>query len=153
MIYIIAPGPLKYPFVKEGLNYFLARISHWVKIEAKFPRVKRSYENREARLKVEEEALRKALPKETYLILLDERGERLSTKELSTFLQEKLTLHKNLTFLVGGPEGISPSLKEEATFWLSLSPLTLNHEIALLVLAEALYRAISLLKGHPYHRE
>jgi len=153
VIFIIAPGPLKYSFVKEGLDYFLSKISPWVNIEAKFPKVKGSFENRDSRLKTEERILRRAFPKESYLILLDERGKGLSTKELTFFLQEKLSLHKNLTFLVGGPEGISPQLKKEAHFWLSLSPLTLNHEIALLVLAEALYRCISLLKGHPYHRE
>ncbi len=153
MILILAPGPLKYPFIKEGLDYFLTRISPWVKIEARLPRVRTSFENKEARLRAEEETLRRHLPREGYLILLDERGKGLSTKEFSSLLQEKLSLHRNLTFLVGGPEGVSPLLKEEAHLRLSLSPLTLNHEIALLILAEALYRGISLIKGHPYHRE
>lgn len=153
MIFIIAPGPIRYPFVKEGLDYFLARISPWINIEARFPKLKGTYENRDSRLKAEEKILRKSLPKESYLILLDERGKGLSTKELSSLLQEKLSIYKNLCFLVGGPEGISSRLKEEAHFWLSLSPLTLNHEITLLVLVEALYRSISLIRGHPYHRD
>lgn len=153
MILILAPGPLKYPFIKEGLDYFLTRISPWVKIEARLPRVRGSFENKEARLRAEEETLRRHLPKEGNLILLDEKGKALSTRELSSFLLENLSLHKRLTFLVGGPEGLSPFFKKEATFCLSLSPLTLNHEIVLLVLAEALYRALSLAKGHPYHRE
>jgi len=153
VITLLSPGPLKYPFVKEGLNYFLKGLSSWVRVTVKFPKVKGSFSEREARLKAEEEVLLKALPERGYLILLDERGERLTTKDLASLLDRLLQTEREILFLVGGPEGVSEELKRRAQKVIRLSDLTLNHELALLLLAEALYRAVSLLKGHPYHRE
>jgi 23S rRNA (pseudouridine1915-N3)-methyltransferase len=153
VIYILAPGPLKYPFVKEGLDYYLKGLTKWIKVEAFFPKVKGSFSTREERLKAEEETLLKNLPEKTFLIILDERREGFTTKEFSEFLERLLSREKSITFLIGGPEGISENLKRKAHKSLKISDFTLNHELALLVLSEALYRAISLLKGHPYHRE
>lgn len=153
MIYILAPGPLKYPFVKEGINYYLKGVSKWVKVSVLFPKVKGSFSAKEERLKAEEEALLKHLPEKTFLIVLDERGEGLTTQDFSKFLEKLFSREKSITFLIGGPEGVSENLKKKAHKLLKISDFTLNHELALLVLSEALYRAISLLKGHPYHRE
>ncbi len=85
-------------------------------------------------------------------MVLDERGQTLNTIELASKIEKWLEASKDLCFLVGGPEGISPELKHKAHFLLSLSPLTLNHEIAILVLMEALYRSFTILKKIPYHR-
>lgn len=152
MITLLAPGPLKYPFVKEGIDYYLRGISKWIKVSAKFPKVKSSFSSKETRLKAEEEVLLKNVSEKAFVILLDERGERVSTKELSELLEKLLETQREIIFIVGGPEGVSEAVKKRAQMILRLSDLTLNHEIALLVLAEALYRALSLLKGHPYHR-
>jgi len=152
VITLLAPGPLKYPFVKEGIDYYLRGISKWIKVSAKFPKVKSAFSSKEARLKAEEEALLKNVSEKAFVILLDERGERVSTKEFSELLERVLGTQREIIFIVGGPEGVSEAVKKRAQMMLRLSDLTLNHEIALLVLAEAIYRALSLLKGHPYHR-
>ena len=68
-------------------------------------------------------------------------------------IEKWLEASKDLCFLVGGPEGLSDEFKQRADLLLSLSSLTLNHEIALLVLMEALYRSLTILKKIPYHRE
>jgi len=152
VITLLAPGPLKYSFVKEGIDYYLKGISKWIKVSAKFPKVKGFFLTKEARLKAEEEVLLKNVNERAFVILLDENGERVSTKGLSELLKRLLETQKEITFIVGGPEGVSEAIKRRAQMILRISDLTLNHEIALLVLAEALYRALSLLKGHPYHR-
>lgn len=153
MIYLLAPGPLKYSFIKEGLEYYLNKLSKWTKVVFQFPKIKGSYSKKEERLRAEEEVLLKYIQENTYLILLDERGKSYHTLEFAKFFERLLATKNNITFLVGGPEGVSENLKKRASELLKISDFTLNHEVALLVLAEALYRTITLIKGHPYHRE
>lgn len=153
IIHILAPGPLKYPFVKEGLEYFQKLLSKWIKIKVELPKVRGSFQSREARVLAEEELLENRIPDGSYTVLLDEKGANLNTREFCLFLERFFHTNRNIVFLIGGPEGVSSKLKRRADFTLTLSPLTLNHEIALLVLAEALFRAVSLLRGHPYHRD
>lgn len=152
MIYLLSPGPIHYPFIKEGLAYFLELAKKWVKIKCIFPKIKTSFSDKN-RLKEEAKILSKYIPQDAYLIVLDERGKAFTTKEWADFLKRKLEENKELIFLVGGPEGVAKEIKDRANLLLRLSNFTLNHEITLLVLSEALFRALSVIKGHPYHRE
>ena len=93
-----------------------------------------------------------ALPKGVQVIALDERGRAWSTAELSRQLAVWLAEGRDLALLVGGPEGLDPTCRERADRLWSLSPLTFPHPLVRVILAEQLYRAWSLLTGHPYHR-
>jgi len=84
-------------------------------------------------------------------IVLSEEGKLMSTKQLSEWLNPKLS--KNMVFLVGSAYGIEPQLKQSADLLLSLSPLTFSHEHAFLLLSEQIYRCLMVIKGHPYHHE
>ncbi len=95
--------------------------------------------------------LRAAAPPGT-AVVLDERGRSLTTKALATRLEHWASAGAPVVFFVGGADGLDPELKAEAVDAWSLSPLTLPHAMVRVVMAEALYRAISLLEGHPYHR-
>jgi len=87
-----------------------------------------------------------------YVICLDEIGKELSTVELADFLQMRLNQGiKRLVFIIGGSYGLSQKVKEKADFTLSLSKLTLPHLLVRILLSETLYRAISVIKGDPYH--
>ncbi len=94
-----------------------------------------------------------AIPKGARRVLLDERGTRLSTAQLSQRVQAWRGEGRDVALLIGGPDGIDAALKATADETLRLSDLTLPHAFARVLLAEALYRAASLLEGHPYHRE
>jgi 23S rRNA (pseudouridine1915-N3)-methyltransferase len=94
-----------------------------------------------------------ALPKGCRRIVLDERGTRLSTNALATRLQAWREDGRDAALLIGGPDGLDLTLKASADETLRLSDLTLPHAFARVLLAEALYRAWSVLEGHPYHRE
>ena len=83
-------------------------------------------------------------------VVLDERGRLLTTEEL--YRRLLVWEGERVAFLVGGAEGHPEAVREEADLLLSLSPLTLQHELALLVLMEQLYRVLTLRAGHPYHR-
>ena len=82
-------------------------------------------------------------------ICLSEEGEKRSSKEFSKLLFNKALDH---TFIIGGPDGLPRYIKEKANQIFSLSDLTFPHEMALLILAEQLYRAVSIKKGTSYHR-
>ena len=80
------------------------------------------------------------------MIALDERGKDLTTKQFAALLQ------RETVFVIGGPDGLDEKIKSEAAMLLRLSSLTLPHALAQVVLLEQIYRAATLLTGHPYHR-
>jgi 23S rRNA (pseudouridine1915-N3)-methyltransferase len=98
-------------------------------------------------LEVKASKLNLKIPKQARLVALDERGKDLTTKQFATLLGEPTA------FVIGGADGLDPALKKEASLLLRLSALTLPHALAQVVLCEQLYRAATLLTGHPYHRE
>lgn len=106
-----------------------------------------------AMTKAEAERLRAALPAQCRRVVLDERGADLTTRMLSDRLARWAAEGGDVAFVIGGPDGLDATVKDAADEMLRLSSLTLPHGMARVVLAEALYRAASLMKGHPYHRE
>ena len=101
------------------------------------------------------EALRfeAALPKGVRRVVLDEHGTRLTTQQLAERLRFWQGDGRDAALLIGGPDGLDPAIKATADETLRLSDLTLPHAFARVLLVEALYRAWSVLEGHPYHRE
>jgi 23S rRNA (pseudouridine1915-N3)-methyltransferase len=93
-----------------------------------------------------------ALGKDDYVVALEITGKSMNTGQLSTWLAERMRDGRSLAFLIGGPDGLSPQCRAKADYSWSLSPLTLPHGLVRVVVAEQLYRAMSLLAGHPYHR-
>lgn len=106
-----------------------------------------------ALLAAEAERLRAAMPARCRRIALDEHGAEITTKALARRMESWLHVGDDIAFLVGGPDGLDSGLKAAASESLRLSGLTLPHGLVRVMLAEALYRAASLLKGHPYHRQ
>jgi 23S rRNA (pseudouridine1915-N3)-methyltransferase len=93
-----------------------------------------------------------ALGRSDYVVALETTGKCMSTEQLSAWLAERLRDGRPLALLIGGPDGLSPQCRAKADHSWSLSPLTLPHGLVRVVVAEQLYRAMSLLAGHPYHR-
>jgi len=88
-----------------------------------------------------------------YLVALDERGKSLTTLQLAKWLGERQQDGRNLSFVIGGPDGLGPAILGKAALRWSLSGLTFPHAMVRVILAEQLYRAHSVLQNHPYHRE
>ena len=105
-----------------------------------------------ALMAAEAERIQQALPKQAYVIALDERGKDLTTQQISQQLQHWQHDTPSVAFLIGGADGLAPELKERAQAQWRLSSLTLPHALVRVLLVEQLYRAWSLLQGHPYHR-
>jgi 23S rRNA (pseudouridine1915-N3)-methyltransferase len=104
-------------------------------------------------LAAEAARLQAAVPKGARRVVLDERGTRATTVQLAERLRVWRGDGRDVAFLIGGADGLDPALKAAADEMLRLSDLTLPHALARVLLAEALYRAWTVLQGHPYHRE
>lgn len=93
-----------------------------------------------------------ALGSKDHVVALEVSAHSMTTGELSTWLAARLRQAKPLALLIGGPDGLAPGCIERADESWSLSPLTLPHALVRIVVAEQIYRAMSMLAGHPYHR-
>lgn len=103
--------------------------------------------------KLEGDRILAALPAQALLVSLDEHGRQPSTEELSALLARWMREGAQPCFVIGGADGLDASVKSRSDMLLGLSRMTLPHGLVRVLLAEQLYRAVTLLKGHPYHRE
>lgn len=106
-----------------------------------------------ALMALEAERIDAALPTRCRLVVLDERGDDLTTRALAERLTRWMQSGDDVAFVIGGPDGLDAALKKRAQESLRLSSLTLPHALARVFLAEQLYRAWSLVHNHPYHRD
>ena len=137
---IIAIGKIKKKWIQEGIEMYLKRLPGLEIIEIK--------DNTQIK---EEHTIKELMRKNDVLVTLNENGQSFTSKQLATRL---LNSHnQNITFVIGGASGLSPSLNNCASWQLSLSPSTFPHEIARLLLVEQLYRARTIVQGGPYHKE
>lgn len=88
-----------------------------------------------------------------FVTVLDERGVQWTTRELATWLSGRMQDGRDLVLVIGGPDGLAAEVQERSDHRLALSKLTLPHPLVRVVLAEQLYRAHTVLSGHPYHRD
>ena len=102
---------------------------------------------------LEAERILTALPAGCVPVVLDERGAQVTTRELAAWLQDWMGEGVSPAFVIGGADGLDDSVKARAGKLLGLSKLTLPHALARVMLAEQVYRAVCIIKGHPYHRD
>jgi 23S rRNA (pseudouridine1915-N3)-methyltransferase len=93
-----------------------------------------------------------AIHPDEFVVALEVSGKAFDTEELSKWLGQRLQDGRDVTLLIGGPDGLAAECRKRANLHWSLSPLTLPHALVRIVIVEQLYRAMSILKGHPYHR-
>ena len=128
------------PLFKEAQEYYLKKINYFADISLKeIPQRDKLTDSKK---------LLKYFDK-SYKVVLDENGKGLSSKE---FAYKILHSKKNISFFLGGPEGLEDFVKQKADFVLSLSNFTLQHDIARIVLLEQIFRGFNILKGTPYHK-
>ncbi|MEO8408985.1 MAG: 23S rRNA (pseudouridine(1915)-N(3))-methyltransferase RlmH [Propionivibrio sp.] len=113
----------------------------------------RGSKSREQLLAAEHLRLQAALGSFKRIVVLDERGVDLTTLQLAQRLEDWMREGGDTAFVIGGADGVDPALQRQADVIIRLSSLTLPHAMARLVLCEQLYRAVSVVRQHPYHRE
>jgi 23S rRNA (pseudouridine1915-N3)-methyltransferase len=141
-------------WVKTGFQEYQQRLPAEFKLELlELPLKNHGKLPVEESKKLEGNLLLKAVKAQDFCIAMDEHGKELSTLILANKLEHWHNEYRNITILVGGPSGLSSECLKRANFIWSLSPLTFPHQLIKIIVAEQLYRAVSILNHHPYHRE
>lgn len=146
-IKIITIGKKHEPWVGQGIEQFIKRLRQ--PFEAEFLIIPHSSKPEREAIDQESTTLLKRLRSDDYVILLDERGDNLSSPELSELLINHV--HHQVVIVIGGAYGVNSQLRQRADKIWSLSRLVFPHQLVRLILIEQLYRAGEIAKGNPYH--
>ena len=155
-ISLLTVGKTDVKWVREGLETYVSRLSHYVPFSLEeIPELRNaSALSREQIREKEGELILRRLKDTDEVILLDEHGREYRSVEWAAFLGEKLSRSsRDLVFVVGGAYGFSQKVYDRAASRISLSKMTFSHQMVRTIFAEQLYRAFTIIKGEPYHHE
>ncbi len=151
---ILAVGHRSPEWVVSGCAEYLKRMPRELPLSVvEIKPEPRGSKTREQLLAAEKGRLQQALQGYQRVVVLDERGDDLTTIKLAQCLEAWMREGGDTAFIIGGADGIDPEIKQRSDAMIRLSSLTLPHAMARLVLCEQLYRAYSVVRNHPYHRE
>lgn len=153
-IRLIAVGTKMPNWVTQGFEQYSKRLNQDITLELVEIAAGKRGKNADLKriMEKEGELMLSTVQAQDYVISLDIPGTKLSTEKLSRRLEQLMQQGQPVALLIGGPEGLAPSCKNKAQESWSLSELTLPHPLVRVLMAEQIYRAWSMLKGHPYHR-
>ena len=141
-LHLVTVGQPKLAYAKSGWEEYLARLQRLHTVRVTHLADKFAYDAKKIR----------ETTQGSYVAVLEITGKNFSSPELATFLQARELEAREVSFIIGGPEGLPEEIRREADFQWSFSNLTLPHDLAMVVLAEALYRASTINAGLPYHK-
>jgi 23S rRNA (pseudouridine1915-N3)-methyltransferase len=152
-LWVVAVGVRMPRWVDEAFDEYAKRMPRDLRVELVEVRPEPRSQGKPTAKLLEAEAARieRALPRGCSRVALDERGREFGTAEFARWLDARHREGDDVAFLIGGADGLAPGLKSGAQL-MRLSAMTLPHGLVRIVVAEALYRAWSLLENHPYHR-
>lgn len=139
----------------EGIEDYVARTNHYTPFCLKIiPELKNTKSLNEKQQKEKEgELILKNIDDKSYVVLLDEHGKEFRSVEFAAWLGNKQQTIRQLTFVIGGPYGFSQSVYDRANEKMSLSKMTLSHQMVRLLFTEQVYRACTIIKNEHYHHE
>lgn len=155
-ILLLTVGKTTTSYIQTGIDEYCKRLKRYIPFSIKsLPDIKNSRKLTEMQQKEEEgKVILGELSSSDHVVLLDEHGEMLTSRGFSDFLQKGMLCGKKRTvFIIGGPYGFSPKVYSRANALLSFSKMTFSHEMIRLFFTEQLYRAMTILKGEPYHHD
>ncbi len=151
---LVAVGTRMPGWVDAGFQEYAGRMPHECRLELREVPLGRRSRGSDATRAIADEGARQLAASEGCLrVCLDVRGAQVDTPGLARKLADWLQGGRDVALLVGGPDGLAPPCLDAAHWRWSLSPLTLPHGLVRVLLAEQLYRAWTVLSGHPYHRD
>ena len=155
-VHLITVGSIKETYLNLGIRDFEQRLKPWMNltIHEVSETVIQSDQPAliEQALRKDAEKILRLIPKQTYFVIMDIAGKMMDSPTLATKFEQIQTLSGNLTILIGGSHGIDLTLKAKAKEKWSFSPLTFPHQLFRLIVLEQLYRAMTILHHHPYHK-
>lgn len=152
-VLILAVGQHISDWAQDAVRGYLGRFPRSWRVELKEIRTEPRAGQTPARLmQLEGSRILEALEEDDYVVVLDEHGKDFTTTEFARALNEWMSEASRVVFVIGGPDGLAPEVKEKARRLMRLSAMTMPHALARVFLAEQLYRVWSIGAGHPYHR-
>jgi 23S rRNA (pseudouridine1915-N3)-methyltransferase len=140
----------------SGIDDYMKRLKRYVKFEIEYVQQPKNIKDlsSEQIKKYESEQLMTRITNSDYVILLDEVGKELGSRQFSEFIRKKMNESlRYMVFVIGGAYGCSSFLKERANLILSLSKMTFSHQLVRLIFMEQLYRAFTIIRNEPYHHD
>jgi len=152
-ITLIQTGKTRFAYLLEGINDYHKRILHYIKFsEITIPDLRNTKNLSFAELRRKEgEQILKIIDKSAFLVLLDERGRQSSSEEFAEFVKKNMNSGRDIVLVIGGAYGFSEEVYARADDKISLSKMTFSHQLVRLIFAEQLYRAMTIIRGEPYH--
>lgn len=144
MIKILCIGKVKESFYQDAIKEYMKRLSKYHKVIVE--------ELPDSNKQKEEELLLKKINTKDYNIVLDIEGKMLNSIELSNHIDKTFQMNSNITFIIGGSDGLTEKVKEIADFKLSFSKLTFPHQLFRVILLEQIYRSFKILNHETYHK-
>lgn len=151
---LIVVGRTVSPYLETGIAEYTKRLKHYIRLDIEtIPELKNAKNMRQEQIKESEgELILARVESSDYLVLLDEGGRMGSSDDMARWMQNMMNRGaRKLIFVVGGAYGFSGAVYERANEKLSLSPMTFSHQMVRLIFVEQLYRAMTILRGEPYH--
>jgi 23S rRNA (pseudouridine1915-N3)-methyltransferase len=154
-IRLLSIGKTQHAYLKQGITMYLERLQHYAKVEYLELNDVPQHGLSVDQLKIKEaELVLKQLKPDHVLYLLDEHGKEYTSREWAGFFQKQMNAGtKTIVLLIGGAYGFAAAIQERAVGKLSMSKLTLPHELIRLFLVEQVYRAFTIIKGEKYHHD
>lgn len=143
-------------YLKDGINEYGKRLKHYLPLEiVVIPDLKNTKKLSEDQQKQKEgELISSQIKDGDFTVILDEKGKEFSSVEFSKFIEKQMISGlRNLVFVVGGPYGFSDEIHKRANIKISLSRMTFSHQMVRMIFLEQLYRAMTIIKGEPYHHD
>jgi len=153
---LLLTGKTNSEYLKSGIDDYVQRLKHYLPFEmVVIPELKNNKKMSEDQQKTKEgELILDQINPPDFVVLLDENGKDFSSVGFSNFVSKKmLSGLKSMIFVVGGPYGFSDEIYKRSEMKISLSKMTFSHQMVRLIFVEQLYRAMTILKGEPYHHK
>ena len=144
MIKIICIGKIKEKFYRDSIEEYMKRLSKYHKVEI--------IELPDSNIKQEKELILKKIDSKDYIITMEIEGKQLTSIELSEMLDKTFLNYSNITFIIGGSDGLDDEIKNLSNYKLSFSKLTFPHQLFRVILLEQIYRSFKILNNETYHK-
>lgn len=144
MIKIICVGKIKESFYRNAIDEYMKRLSKYHKIEI--------IEVMDSNINNEKDLILKKIDKKDFIVTMEIEGKELGSVEFANFIDKTLINYSNITFVIGGSDGLSDDIKSLANYKLSFSKMTFPHQLFRIILLEQIYRSFRILNNESYHK-
>ena len=144
MIKIICVGKIKEKFYRDAIDEYLKRLSKYHKVNI--------IEINDSNIKNEAQEILKKIDNKDYIITMEIEGQQLSSTELSNLIDKTFINYSNITFIIGGSDGLDDEIKKLSNYKLSFSKLTFPHQLFRVILLEQVYRSFKIINNETYHK-